>query len=100
MERKQEIPITIWLEDPRIERDGDFFIAYADGLKLLGCGLTEIEAVESLTDAIKVSFMALDERGILFKTLDKRGIPYEEEIIRKTTDNRPLKPFLMGVSPR
>jgi len=94
------INITVWLEDPRIERDGDFYIAHSDQLQLLGCGLGEAEARQNLKDTILTSFKALDKRGVLIQTLDKRGIDYEIEPKRKTADNRPLEPLLVGVSQR
>lgn len=66
----------IWLEDPEIERDGDFYIAHNKQLQLAACSLSEKEAVENLEGILKTSFKALAKEGTFFDTLDKLNIKY------------------------
>jgi predicted RNase H-like HicB family nuclease len=93
----KEIAITVWLEDPRVEKEGDFYSAYSDQLQLVGCGLTRDEAEQNLKDAITTSLKALLKEGVFKEVLDRKGIIYEAVPIHTTDDNRALKPLLVGV---
>ena len=90
--------VTIWLEEHRIEREGDFYTAYSDQLQLAGCGFTSDDAHQNLDETIITSLRALAKNGMLFKTLEQKRIEYEEVETRKTSNQRPLKPLLVGVS--
>jgi len=89
--------IQIWLKDPRIEKDGDFYVAYNDQLQLVGCGINEEEAVENLRNVIRTSCGALVKEGILFETLNNKGIEFKEVEYLETKQNEVLKPLLLGV---
>ena len=92
-----EKALTIWLEDPRIEKEGDFYTAYSDQLQLVGCGLTSDDAEQNLKDAIITSLKALLKEGTLFETLDKKGIDYKARSPHKASNKRSMKPLLVGV---
>lgn len=91
--------ITVWLEEPIIKRDGDFFIAHSEEMQLVGCGLTSEDAKKDLGDAITTSMKALLKNGKLFETLDKLEIRYDEleTHLSRTKSNRSLEPLLLGV---
>jgi predicted RNase H-like HicB family nuclease len=88
---------SIWLDDPRIEKEGDFFVAYLDQLNLVACGATAEEASEELTNVVKTSFKGLDKQGVLFKTLDKIGIKYEAIEPQRVSSTHSRKPITVGV---
>ena len=89
--------IAIWLEKPRIEREGDFYIAYSDQLQLVGCGHTEDAATLELEAVVRTSLQALNLEGLLVETLEKKGIPYKPIVPQEMSDKRDLRPLLVGV---
>ena len=66
--------IQIWIEDPRIEKDGDFYTAYSDQLQLVACGFSRKEADERLDGVIQASLNAMAKEGVIFETLQKLNI--------------------------
>ena len=89
--------IQIWVEDPEIKKDGDFYIAHNKQLQLVACSLNEEEAVENLEGLLKTSFTALAKEGIIFETLDKLNIKYKGVERQKQRGKSNLRPLLVGV---
>ena len=89
--------ITVWLEEPIIERDGDFYVAHSEQMQLSECGLTEAEAERNLQNAIITSCKALMVEGVLFETLEQKNIVYRKIVSPKVQHKGTLKPLLVGV---
>lgn len=96
MENK-EIAILVHLDDPRIEKEGDYYLAYSDQLKLVGCGLTISDAEEELYNVVKTSLKALMFEGTFPETLDAMGIKWEMRM--PASDNPPVSIPLLVEAP-
>ena len=78
MVRTEGLFFSVWLDDPEIVRDGNYFIAYSVELKLVGCGASELQARENLDEVIRTNLRTLISVGSLEKTLTELGIPFKE----------------------
>ncbi|HUT96867.1 MAG TPA: hypothetical protein VMW60_01975 [Dehalococcoidales bacterium] len=86
--KEKEIEIIIHLDNPRIEKEGEYYIAYSDQLKLVGCGLTVSDAEKELYSIVKTSLKALMFEGTFPETLKAMGIKWEMKT--SETDNQPI----------
>ncbi len=93
---EKRIMLQLWVDDPVIEKDGEFYTAYNEKLQISACGISKEEAISKLEDTIKTSFKALSEEGVFIETMKKLGIPYKVVSEQKEwSDN--LRPILVGV---
>ena len=68
--------ITILIDKPTIEKDGEGYIAYSDEFELFGSGNTKEGAIKDCKESITASLKALEREGTLLETLKARGIDY------------------------
>jgi predicted RNase H-like HicB family nuclease len=91
-----EYGIEIWVEEPRIEQDGDFYVAHNEQIQIAECGKTAEEAEKNLEIAIRASFRALQQQDKLIEVLEARGFQYRVVCSPSPTPtSKPLRPLLI-----
>lgn len=74
-----ENTLTLVIQEPRFEKDENFWIAHCDKMEISSCGKTKQEALTNLENSIRSYCFSLNEIGLLLSRLREKGIEYKIE---------------------